>query len=55
MTPEVSDFIPRSLEDTDNYIEVADEHHATEKKVKYKYKCATIMESLSSQNYITYF
>ena len=31
MTPEVSDFIPRSLEDTDKYIEVADQHHVTAK------------------------
>ena len=37
MTPEVSDFIPGSLEDTDKYIEVADGHHVTEKqKVNYK-------------------
>ena len=27
MTPEVADFIPGSLEDTDKYIEVADGHH----------------------------
>ena len=27
MKPEVSDFIPGSLEDTDKYIEVADGHH----------------------------
>ena len=32
MTPEVSDFIPRSLEDTDKYIEVADRHDATAKQ-----------------------
>ena len=32
MTPEVSDFIPGSLEDTDKYIEVADGHHVTAKK-----------------------
>ena len=32
MTPEVSDFIPRSLEDTDKYIEVADGHHAAAKQ-----------------------
>ena len=32
MTPEVSDFIPGSLEDTDKYIEVADRHHATAKQ-----------------------
>ena len=30
MTPEVSYFIPGSLEDTDKYIEVADGHHITE-------------------------
>ena len=29
MTPQVSDFIPGSLEDTDKHIEVADGHHAT--------------------------
>ena len=32
MTPEVSDFIPGSLEDTDKHIEVADGHHVTAKK-----------------------
>ena len=32
MTPELSDFIPGSLEDTDRYIEVADGHHVTAKK-----------------------
>ena len=32
MTPEVSDFIPGSLEDTDKYIEVADGHQVTTKK-----------------------
>ena len=32
MTPQVSDFIPGSLEDTDKYIEVADGHHITAKK-----------------------
>ena len=32
MTPEVSDFIPGSLEDTDKYIEVADGHHITAKQ-----------------------
>ena len=50
MTPEVSDFIPGSLKDTNKYIEVADGHHVTEKKVKYEYKCATITESLSSKH-----
>ena len=32
MTPEFSDFVPGSLEDTDKYIEVADEHHVTAKQ-----------------------
>ena len=32
MTPEVTDFIPGSIEDTDKYIEVADRHHVTAKK-----------------------
>ena len=32
MTPEVSNFIPISLEDTDKYIEVADGHHVTAKQ-----------------------
>ena len=36
MTPEVSDFIPGSLEDTNKYIEVADGHHVTAKKIQYK-------------------
>ena len=32
MTPEVSDLIPESLEDTDKYIEVADRYHVTAKQ-----------------------
>ena len=32
MTPEVTDFIPDSLEDTDKFIEVADRHHVTAKQ-----------------------
>ena len=32
MTPEVTDFIPGSLEDTDKFIEVADVHHVTSKQ-----------------------
>ena len=32
MTPEVTDFIPGLLEDTNKSIEVADGHHATEKQ-----------------------
>ena len=35
MTPEVSDFIPGTLEDTDKYIEVAYGHHVTEKQKGY--------------------
>ena len=34
MTPQVSDFIPGSLEDTDKYIEVAGGHNVTKKKDK---------------------
>ena len=48
ITPEVSDFIPGSLEYTNKHIEVVDGHHFTaEKKGKYEYKCATIMKILS--------
>ena len=32
MTPEVSDFIPGLLENTDKYIEVVDGHHVTAKQ-----------------------
>ena len=32
MTPQDSYFIPRSLEDTDKYIEIADGHHVTAKQ-----------------------
>ena len=32
MTPEVTDFIPVSLEDKDRFIEVADGHHVTAKQ-----------------------
>ena len=32
MTPEVTDFIPGSLEDTYNFIEVSDGHHVTAEK-----------------------
>ena len=32
MTPDVSDFITGSLEDTDKHIEVADGHHVTAKQ-----------------------
>ena len=56
MTPEVTDFIPGSLEDRDKFIEVADRHHVTaKKKVQYIYKCVTITERHLSQPYITYY
>ena len=32
MTPEVTDFIPGPLEDTDKFIEFADGHHVTAKQ-----------------------
>ena len=32
MTPQVTDFIPGSLENTDKFIEVADGHQVTEKQ-----------------------
>ena len=32
MMPELTDFIPGSLEDTDKFIEVADVHHVTAKQ-----------------------
>ena len=32
MTPEITDFIPGSLEDTDKFIDVADRHHVTAKQ-----------------------
>ena len=32
MTPEVTDFIPGSLEDTDKFIEVVEGHHVTAKQ-----------------------
>ena len=56
MTPEVLDLIPGSLEDTENTLKLrTDITSRRNKKVKYKYKCVTITESLSSQNYTTYF
>ena len=56
MTPEVTDFIPGSLEDTDKCIRVADNHQVTAKqKYQYEYKCVTITESLSLQHNTAYF
>ena len=55
MTPEVTDLIPGSLEDTDKYIEVEDGHHVTDKqKSSVGIKCSTITEKNSSQPYRTY-
>ena len=54
-TPEVTDFIPGSLEDTDKFIEVADGNHVTAKQ-----KCSVRIQMCddngrnSSQNYIRY-
>ena len=56
MTPEISDIIPGSLEDTDKYIEMwTDIMSRQNKEVKYKYKYATITERLSLHHYTTYF
>ena len=38
MIPEVSDFIPWPLEDTDKHIGVADRHHITYKKCQVQIK-----------------
>ena len=56
MIPEVSDFIPGSLKDTDKYIEVANGHHNIAKgKGKVQIKCATTTERIPSQHYTMYF
>ena len=56
MTPQVSDFIPGLLEDTDKHIEVAGGHHVIAKqKVQVQIKCATITEIRLSQHYTAYF
>ena len=56
MTPEVTDFIPGSLEDTDKFIEFADGHHITAKqKGPYVYKYLTTTERFLSRPYITYY
>ena len=56
ITPEVSDFIPGLLEDTENTLKLrTDITLQRNKKVKYENKCATITEILSSQRYTTYF
>ena len=42
MTPDVFDFILDLLEDTDKHIEVADEHHVTEKPCYYRNKSGCV-------------
>ena len=42
MTPQVQDFIPVLLEDTDKHIEFADGHQIRAKKGQVRIKCATI-------------
>ena len=55
MIPEVSDFIPSFLEDTDKHIEVVERHHITEKqKGQSQRKCVTMMDILLSQRYTAY-
>ena len=54
MTPEVSDFIPGTLEDTDKYIEVTDRHHVTAKqKGQVQIQMCDDNRSHSSQPYTT--
>ena len=54
MTPQVSYFIPGSLEDIDKHIEVADGHHVSAKQNgKSQIKCATIMEIILWQHCTT--
>ena len=56
MKPQVSGFIPGSLEDTDKHIEVADGNHvAAKQKGQFKLKCVTTKEIHLSQHYTTYF
>ena len=47
MTPEVSDFIPGPLEDTDKHIEVADGYHIT-KKIKRSSRNKNVRQSRRS-------
>ena len=56
MTPQVSDVIPGSLEDTYKDIEVADRHHITVKqKGRVQIKRVMITEIFSSRRCTTYF
>ena len=56
MTPEVTDFIPGSLEDTDKFIEVADRHHvATKQKGSVRIQMFDDNGKAFSRPYITYY
>ena len=56
MAPEVSDFIPGWLEETDKHIEVADRHHVTVKqKRQVRIKMCDKNEDPFLQRYTTYF
>ena len=56
ITPEISDFIPGFLEDTDKHIEISCGHYITsKKKEQVQKKGATITEMLLSQRCTTYF
>ena len=56
MTPQVSDFIPGSLVDTDKYVEVDDVNYVTAKqKGKIQIKMCDKTEILSSRHCTTYF
>ena len=56
MTPQISDFIPALLEDTDQYIQGADEHPVTAKQGgKFQIKTCNDNMDISSRNCTTYF
>ena len=56
ITPEISNFIPGSLVETDKYIEVADGNFFTAKKTgEVQIKCIMIMEIPSLIYYIPYY
>ena len=56
MTPQVSDFIPGLLEDTDKHIEVADGHTVTAKqKLQVQIKMFNDNGDTLSQHFKTYF
>ena len=55
MTPEVSYFIPGSLDNTDIHIEVADGHHVMAKKRQVQIKMCDDNGDTLSQHCTTYF